>query len=123
AKGVEGPPGPLASLDGEIGTRGVADEERVAGEHEPRLVAARAVDHGKAAMLRTVTGRVDRAQAYRADLDDRAIVEWLERELRVCGGMDVHRARVVDRKPPVAGEMIGVRVRLEHVRDPHTTMV
>ena len=29
---------------GEVGPRGVADEERVAGQHEPRLVAARAVD-------------------------------------------------------------------------------
>ncbi len=37
--------GSLLRADGEIGPRGIADEERVAGEHEPRLVAARAVDH------------------------------------------------------------------------------
>ena len=30
----------LARLDGEVGARGIADEQGVAGEHEPRLVAA-----------------------------------------------------------------------------------
>ena len=39
AQRVEEPLRALARLDREVGARGVADEERVAGEHEPRLVA------------------------------------------------------------------------------------
>ena len=54
--------GALERPDREIGPGCVADEERVAREHEPRLVAARAVDDGEAAVLRAVTGRVDHAQ-------------------------------------------------------------
>ena len=38
------PSAPSSGADREVGPRGIADEERVAGEHEPRLVAARAVD-------------------------------------------------------------------------------
>ena len=33
--------------------------------------------------------------------------------------MDAHRAAVVEREPPVAGEMIGMRVRLEDGREPY----
>src|SRR3989442_13912903 len=44
----------LDGLGGEIGTRRLADEERVAGDHEPRLVAARAVDDDEEAVLRSV---------------------------------------------------------------------
>ena len=42
AQRVEEPLGALARADREVGPGGVADEERVAREHEPRLVAARA---------------------------------------------------------------------------------
>ena len=34
---VEEPLGALARLDGEVGPRGVSDEERVAGQDDPRL--------------------------------------------------------------------------------------
>ena len=37
---VEEPFGALGGADREVGPGGVADEERVAGQHEPRLIAA-----------------------------------------------------------------------------------
>ena len=54
--------GALLRADRQVGPGCVADEERVAGQDEPRLVGPRAVDHGEAGVLRTVPGRVDRAQ-------------------------------------------------------------
>ena len=69
AQRVEEPLGALARLDGEIGARSVADEERVACEDDPGIGPARSVTHSKTAMLRPVPGRVDAAQEHRADLD------------------------------------------------------
>ena len=63
---VEQPLGALARADGEVGPCGVADEQRVAREHEPGLVAARAVDHGEAAVLGPVAGRVDAPRSVTA---------------------------------------------------------
>ena len=45
------PFGALGCTDGEVGPGGVADEQRVTGQHEPGLIAARGVDHGQAAVL------------------------------------------------------------------------
>ena len=63
AQRVEEPLGALDGSDREVGPGGVADEEGVAGEHEPGLVAARVVDDGEAAVLGPVAGRVDDARA------------------------------------------------------------
>ena len=52
--------GALGLLDREVGPRDVADEQRVAGEHRPRLVAARGVDQREGGVLRPVAGRVQR---------------------------------------------------------------
>ena len=79
---VEQPLGALASVDREVGPRGVADEQRVAGEDDPRLGSARAVAHGEAAVLRPVPRRVDAAQD---DLAERDLVAVLQRVVRVLG--------------------------------------
>ena len=55
----------LQRPNGEIRPRGVADEERVAGEHEPRLVRARPVDDGEAAVLGPVSRRVEQRSPTR----------------------------------------------------------
>ena len=52
----------LLLVDREVGPGDVADEQRVAGEHGPRLVAARGVDQHE----RGVLGAVARACAARA---------------------------------------------------------
>src|SRR3989442_956980 len=77
AQAVEEALGSLARLDRQIRPAGVADEERVAGEDEPGLLAAGAVDHREAAVLGAVARCVDRPQDDRADLDLRPVVERL----------------------------------------------
>ena len=37
--------------------------------------------------------------------------------------MDVHRQPVLEREAPVPGDVVGVRVRLEHARDPHVPLL
>ncbi len=110
---MELPLGSLLRLDGEVGPPGVADEEAVAGEHEPRLVAARAVGHREAAVLGTVPGRVDRANDDVADLDLRPVLERLVLEGRARDRVDAHGNAVLEREPSVARDVVGVRVRLE----------
>ena len=111
--------GALLSADREIGSRGVADEERVAGEHEPRLVGARVVDHGDAAMLGPVPRRVDAAERDVPDAELVAVVPELVRVLGTRERMRGDRDRVVEGEPPVSREVIGVCVRLDHAGDVH----
>src|SRR5437763_11121846 len=106
-----------ARLDREVRASRVADEERVAREDEPRLVAPVAVADGEGAVLRPVAGRVDRPHRDRADLDDGAVGERLVRVLGRRGAVDVDAAAVVEREAAVTGEMIRVRVRLEDARE------
>ena len=88
AERVEEPLGALVPPDREIGPGGVADEQRVAGEHEPRLVAARVVDDREAAVLRPVAGRMDDAERDGADRD---LVTVAHRVVRVVdAGVGVH---------------------------------
>ena len=118
AQAVEEALGSLLRLDREIRPSRVADEERVAGEDEPRLVAARAVDHREAAVLRPVARRVDRAEDDLADLDLRPVLERLVRERRLRVPVHADRDAVLEREPSVTGDVIGVRVRLEHADEP-----
>ena len=111
---MEQPFGAVERLDREVGTRGVPDEEGIAGEHEPRLIGARAVDQGEGAVLRAVPGRVDRADDDVAELDLRAVVQRLVLEGSACGLVDVDGQAVLEGEAPVAGDVIGVRMRLEN---------
>src|SRR3954468_4295205 len=88
-------------LDREVGSRSVADEERVAGEHQPRLIAAVAVADGERAMLRPVAGRVNRPDRDRAYVQAGAVFQRLVRELRLRCAVDVDSAAVVDREAAV----------------------
>ncbi len=107
--------GPLDRLDREIGTCRVADEQRVAGEHEPRLVGARAVGHRERAVLRPVPRRMQRADDDLAQLDLGAILQRLVRER--CAGCRVnpYGQPVLEREPAVPREVVGVRMCLENL--------
>jgi hypothetical protein len=110
---VEQPLRTLARLDREIRPRRIPDEERVAGEHEPRFWRAGRVQHSDAAVLRAVARGMDAAQY---DLTERDLVPVLERIVRVLGAgsvMDADRDSVLEGETPVAREMIGVRVGLD----------
>jgi hypothetical protein len=109
----------LLRLDREVRPRGVPDEQRVAGEDEPRLVAPRPVDHGEAAVLWPVAGRVDRPEQNLADLYLRPVLERLMRERGVGVPVDADRHPVLEREAAVAGDVVSVRVRLEHADEAH----
>ncbi len=81
----------LVARDGEVGPAAVADEQRIAGEHEPGLVAARAVGDDDAAVLGAVPGRVEDVERDVADLDAIAVAQ---RPVLVDGVRDL-----VDRDP------------------------
>ena len=118
AERVEEPFRALHRADREVRPRGVSDEERVAGEHEPWLVRARRVDHGEATVLGTVARGVETAELDRPDGHLVSVVERVVRVGDLCGGMDAHRDPVVEREAAVTGDVVRVRVRLEHPHDP-----
>ena len=103
----------LARVNREIGPGGVSDEQRVAGEHEPGLRGPRAVDDREAAVLRPVAGRMD---APEDDLAERDLAAVLQRIVRVLGlrrGMDADGQVVLERKPAMTRDVVGVGVGLD----------
>jgi hypothetical protein len=101
------------SVDREVGPSRLADEQRVAREDEPRLVATRPVDHGERAVLRPVAGRMNRSHDDVAEDDLLSVGERIVRERSVGGRVHPYRHAVLQREPAVAGDVVGVRVRLE----------
>src|SRR5919201_2828751 len=61
---------------------------------------------------------MDDANCDLAGFDDRAVVERLERELGLRGRVHRDRGADLQREPAVAGDVVGVRVRLEDALDP-----
>ncbi len=61
---AEDPARPLGLVDRQVGPRDVVDEQRVAGQHGPRLVAAPGVDERERRVLGPVAGRVQGADAH-----------------------------------------------------------
>jgi hypothetical protein len=115
---VEELAGALLRSDCEVGARRIADEERVAGQDEPRLVRARAVDRREARVLGPVPGRVDRAQHDRAELDLGAVLQRVVVVRGLGRRMDRDRHGVLEREPSVTGEVVRMRVRLDRPDDP-----
>ena len=103
----------------EVEAAGVADQQRVAGEHEPRLVATGAVGHHEGVMGDGVTGRRDRLDLGVAEHDDLAVGQRLLGELdagplgKVCGRPGARH------KLGQPGDVVGLHVRLEHGDDRH----
>ena len=97
---VEDPARALRAVDGEVRPRDVADEQRVAAEDRPRLVAARAVDERERGVLGAMAGRVQGAHADVAELELPAVVERLVvvAGLRRAGGRGSSRRS----RPPAA---------------------
>ena len=66
----------------EVGAPDVADEQRVAGEHEPRLVAARVIGHHVGVMRERVAGGGERLDLGVAEHDDLAVGQRVVLERR-----------------------------------------
>jgi hypothetical protein len=113
----------LDRLRGEVGARCVADQQRIARDDEPRLVAAGAIHDCKTRMLGPVPGRVEDADHDVAEGNLLPVGKRLEWVLGLGGGVDVNRQTVLERESPVPGYVVGVRVRLEHARDPNPPLL
>ena len=107
--------GALARVDGEVGPRRVADQQRVAGQQV-------ALDE-EAAVLGPVAGRVQHLDRERADDQLVAVRERLARVLGLGQRVDRDRHAVLEREAAVPGDVVGVVVRLEHAHDPHARLL
>jgi hypothetical protein len=86
----EDPPRPLGLLDRQVRPRDVADEQRVAGQHRPRLLAAARVDQREGRVLGPVPGRVERLHDQPAELPRGAVVERLVGVVGLGRAVDVN---------------------------------
>ena len=98
----------LLLVDRQVGPRDVADEQRVAGQHRPRLVAAVAVDQRERGVLGAVARGVQRTDGQRAELELPAVVERLVVVLGLGVAVDVDR-RARRRRPAGRGPTRGRR--------------
>ena len=94
-----------------------ADEEHVPGQHEPRQIAAREVRDQETDRVRGVTGRVRDLEAHRADHDLVAVLHVLVLEDHARGAVNQDRRPHRLGQVAIAGDVVGVRVGLEDVRD------
>ena len=107
----------LGLVDGEVGPRDAADEQRVAGQDGPGLRAAFGVDERERRVLGAVPGRVQRADGQPPERELPAVVERLVVVLGRRGAVDVDHGAGRGDQAPVAGDVVGVVVGLEHVLD------
>jgi copper transport protein len=104
--------GAFAGVDCQIRPCGVADEERVAGQHETLV-------HDERAVLRPVSRRVQHPDRDGACLQHLTIREGLEVELGVGERMDGDGDAVLQRQTSMTRDVVGVGMGLEHERDGH----
>ena len=109
----------LLCPDREIGACGIAHEERVPCEHEPRRASPRAIGDREAHVLRPVTRCVEHADKHLPDLDLGSVLERLVRVLRLGSRMNRDRHSVLEREAPVSRQVIRVGVRDERADQPH----
>ncbi len=109
----------LALLDRQVGSRHVADEQRVAGQHRPGIPAARVVAEQEGGVLGPMAGRVERLDLGRRPGSS------LQPSVNASCGYSASAsswmwivAPVALREPAVARDVVGVVVGLEHVLDP-----
>ena len=110
--------GSLAAADREIGTRDIADEQRVAGQEDPGIVAALEVGDRDAAVLGAMARRV---QDVERDLSEHDAIAVDDRPERVGGPAErMRRDPRAERRreDAVARDVVGVRVRLDHAHEP-----
>ena len=115
-RGVQ-PARALLLVDREIGPGDIADEERVARDDEPGLRATALVRDQVGGVLGPVARRRERGDRDLPDPHRVPVGQRLVREVDARRGGDVDgRARRL-RQPALAGDVVCVVVRLQHVRD------
>src|SRR5262249_46389863 len=98
----------LSGVAGQVRTADGPDEERVAGEDEPRIGAAAEVGDHEADALRRVPGRVEDPDPRVAELHLLAIMEGLEGTLHAGRGVQTVGRSGFLRECRTSGPMIGV---------------
>ena len=101
----------------QVRAAGVADQQRVAGEHEPRLVAARVVGDQVGVVRERVPGRGDRLELGVAELDDLAVAQRMVLELDAGALGQVGRRAGARDQLGQPGDVVGLHVGLEHRDD------
>src|SRR5579859_873639 len=109
----------LPGADGKLGAAEVSHHQRVAGEDEPWLVAARVVGHQETDVFRRMTRRVPHARGDVSERQHVAILRCRERkrDIRVRGQDILRTGRLGELAR--RGEMIGVDVGVDHIVDAH----
>ena len=120
---VEDQSGALVLVDGQVGPGDVPHEQRVAGQHRPRLVAALGVDQRERGVLGPVAGRVQRAHSHAAEVELPAVVERLVVVVGRGVAMDVDGGAGRGGQAAVARHVVRVVVGLEDVVDLHARVV
>ena len=112
-------PGHLAFAAGEIRAPDRSDEQRVAGDHEPGLVATAQVAHDQADAVRGVSGRVHHVDKHVAGFDALAVGEGREVEAHAApvAFVQVVRGAGAPCECRAAGVVVGVHVGVDHVDD------
>jgi hypothetical protein len=113
----------VGAVDREVGPGDVVDEQRVAAQQRPRLVRAARVGEQEDGVLGPVPGRVQRTDRHRAERPLVAVLERLVRVVRYGEPVDADRRAGGGRETGVAGDVVGVVVRLEDVRDADAEVV
>ena len=97
-----------------------ADEQRVAGQHEPRVGAAAQVGDDEAHALRRVPGRVQHPHTGVAELDLLSIVQGLEVHVDLGRRVkaDLSERRRHDRLPRRSARPAAADLSLIHISEP-----
>ena len=104
-------------LAAEVRPADIADEQRVPGQHEPRLVAPGRVGHEKADAVGRVPRRVDDLERDRSHAQLLAVLDRGVGEGRLGRGMDVDARPGLGGEGLVARDVVGVQVGLDDVGD------
>ena len=107
----------VLAMSMEIGAAGIADQQRVAGQHQPRLIRAAAVRD----QVRVVRGRMpwggERLDLSVAKLDDLAIGERMMIELNSRSARQIRRGARAPDELAHPGDVVGLHVRVQHRDD------
>ncbi len=109
-------------LAAEIRPAHVPHEQRVPGEDEPRLGAAREIGHEQRDALRRVAGRVQDPEGHVAETDLGAVLDGAHGERGVRGRMQVDRRPRAGGERLVARDVVRVDVGLDDVGEGHTLL-
>jgi hypothetical protein len=101
----------------QVRTAGVTDEQRVTGQHEPRVITAGPVRHDIRVVRQRMTRRRDRANLRVPELDHLAVVQLMMLELDTRAARHIGGGAGALDDGGQSGDVVGLDVRLEDRND------